>query len=207
MAGVVQMGVDAFWSQIQKLQALSTKLKSDLLADKAQLTALWSATKRDADAKRAAANQKLLAPLIHQNSTLRVRYQSLAAKFNEAVAAARASLERAGYRVPANLSGMGVAPLVVIGGAAVAALGTAFLIYQSVRVATDAQRTKVNALARAMADPTLTPEQRELALRALAETDTRPPGTDLFKDLAPVLGVIALLVLVPALLPPRRTAA
>lgn len=206
MAGIAQMGVDVFWNQIQKLQALSTKLKADLLADKAQLTALWSATKRDADTKRAAANQKLLAPLIHQNSTLRVRYQSLAAKFNEAVAAARATLERAGYRVPANLSGMGVAPLVVIGGVAVAALGTAFLIYQSVRTLTDAQRTKVNALARWMADPTLTPEQRERAFRELAETDTKPLGTDLFKDLTPVLAIIALVALLPMLLPPRRAA-
>jgi len=210
MAGVTEMLAGAFWNQIQKLQTLSTRLKADLADDKRELTALWSETKLDPNPARAALHQRLLSPRIHRNSELRIQYQGLAAKFNQAVESARAALARAGYTAPANLSGFGITPvLVTVGAVAGLALAAALAIYAAVRTATDAQRVATHALADIIHDPTATAAQKEIAARALATGATTPssilPGFDL-GALALPLALIAAIVIVPAMLPKRRAA-
>lgn len=206
MAGPIQMAADVFWAQIQNLETLSSRLKSDLAADRLKLMALYSVTRKDPNPKRAAANQALLQPQIHRNSVLRMRYAGLAAAFNKAVDAARGTLKRAGYAVPRNLDGLG-GPIYV-GALAVAAVATAFLIYQSIRTATDAQRRQTGIIERVINDPTLTPEQRIAELVGVKEAAAaaRPLFNFDLGQMVPILGLIALIAIGPSLLPRRGAA-
>jgi hypothetical protein len=195
MANVVQMGVDAFWAQLSKLETAAKRVRADLDADKAQLQAAYAATKTDPDPRRRTVSQAALQPLIHNNSVLRLRYRDLAAKFNQAMAGAAAALKSAGLTTPPQLGAVPVLVPVV----AVTALGVAFAIYQTVRLQTDAQRRATTAMLAIINDPNTTPEEKAIAAAALAKTaTTRPPN--LFGDLVPILGLVAVILLGPQLL-------
>lgn len=202
MANPAQMAMDEFWSQINKLESISGALKNDLEADRLKLMALWSATTRDPDRARAAQNQAALQPVIHNNSTLRLRYRDLAGAFNNALAFTRDAMVKAGYKPPTNLAGLGQVQLLVPA-VAVAALATAFLIYQSIRTATDAQRRATATLAKLVEDPTATPAERAAAVAALGKSAT---PTDLMGQIVPVLAILAAIVVLPSVLPKRRAA-
>lgn len=208
MANIVQMGVDAFWGQLQNLETGARNVLADLNADKAQLQAAYADSKRDPNPASRAASQAALQPLIHNNSVLRLRYRDLVAKYNEAVAAASSVLKSAGLTTPQ----LGAVPLLVlVPVAAVAALGVAFAILEAVRLQTEAQRKATNALLAILADPNATPDEKKSAAAALAKGAAKPPP-GLFPDLGqlvPILGLVAVIVLGPQLLSafaPRRAA-
>jgi hypothetical protein len=138
---------------------------------------------------------KALDPLVHRNSQLRLQYQSLVGKFKEAVAGASALLKKAGLTTP-TLSGLGVAPLVIVG-VALIALAAAFTLYETVRVATDAQRRSTAEMSRIIEDPNATPEQKKAALDALQKGAGMP---SIFGELTPILGIVAVIVIGPSLL-------
>lgn len=206
-SSVVQWTVDQLWSGLQQIANGFNSVAKDLNADKAQLTALWSATKSQ-PAATAAANQKLLTPLIHQNSVLRLSYlQPIRDKYNQALALAKDALAKAGYTVPGNLAGLGfvfaIAPVaaVTIVIAALALLATAIAL-------TSSQRTNTANVARVIGDATTTPEQKA-ALLAAMEKELKaqpPPGID-FGPIALAALAVAAIVIVPKLLPSRKAAA
>jgi hypothetical protein len=199
MANVVQMGVDAFWAQLQAVENRAKRVIADLNVDKARLQAAYTSTKNDPDTRRRAQNQAALQPLIHNNSVLRLRYRELVAKFNATVQAASDILKRAGLSTP-GLSGceqLGVAPL-VIGGVAVAGLAAMLLILKAIETATQSQRQRTDALIRCMEDPSLTPEARERCAAAL-RADT-PKGLLDLSGMVPALAIVALIVLGPQLM-------
>mgnify|MGYP001618152054 CR=1 FL=1 len=203
MANPIQVAMDTFWSQLQSLEARTGALKNDLEADRLKLMALWSSTKRDPNRDRAAQNQALLSPQIHNNSVLRLKYRGLVAAFNKVLGITRETLIQAGYQPPDNLAGLGVIAPFIVPTIAAAALATAFLIYQSIRTATDSQRRATAALAKLVEDPTASPAARAAAAAALGKS-AQPGG--LVQQLVPVLGILAALVFLPSLLPKRRPA-
>lgn len=205
MAGVVQMSVDAFWGQLQRLKDRCRAVQADLNIDKTTLTRLWSQTKTDPDPTRRAANQALLTPVIHNNSILRMRMVDVVAKFNAVVAAASGVLKKAGYTPPT----LQVVPAVVlVPVVAVTLLGVAIAAVAVVELATRGQRNMTAAIAQVMTDPHLTAAERE---RLLAEAQhaadaAKPPDPfgDLSKVLVPALGLVALIVVAPSLLSMTR---
>jgi hypothetical protein len=207
MAGPVQWTIDQLWSGLQQIRNGFNSVSADLKADQAQLTSLWSATKRDTNAARRAANQALLQPLIHQNSVLRLSYLApIKANYDGAVARASSLLKKAGYTTP-NLSGLGfvfeIAPAtaVVLVTVALAALAT-------VVVLTQAQRTNTSNVARILGDPSTTPEQKKALLEALNKANKSLPPPLIpnldFGAIAWGLAAVAAIVIVPKLLPARR---
>lgn len=208
MAGPVQWTIDQLWSGLQQIRNGFNTVSADLKADQAELTRLWSATKKDGNAVRRAANQALLKPQIHRNSVLRLSWLApVRDKYNQAVQLASNALRSAGYSTP-NLSGLGfvfaIAPAaaVVLVVAALAILGTVAMLTQS-------QRTNTANIARIIGDPSTTAEQKAALLRALKEANDSlppPPGLD-FGALAWGLAAVAAIVIVPKLLPARRAAA
>jgi len=211
MPDVVQWGIDEFWAQLQALNDAITGVHNDLNADKAQLTSLYSQASRDPNPVTRAASQALLQPLIHQNSVLRLSYlQPVKDKFNQAVQAASSVLRSAGYTTP-TLSGLGIVPLVPVIAVSlvVAALAAVVIVHDL----TQAQRTRTQAAAQAMAHAT-TP-QEILALteaqtaQQRADNQAHPPlGFD-FGSLVLPLGLVAAIVLLPSILkmlPKRSTA-
>lgn len=203
MAGVVQMGVNEFWAQLQKLRGLSKRVKADLDADRSELMQLWARTRSDPNRVRAAQNQKLLTPLTHQNSKLRLKYRDLTSMFNRAVEKARTALKAAGYTTP-GLSGLGVV-VAVAPVAAVVILLAAFAVYQTIAVLTGAQRSHTRAVAQVMTDPRTTPEEKIALAKAMEQENrtaaraTAPGGFD-FGQIVPILGLVALIILGPQLL-------
>lgn len=179
MASAVQWTVDQFYAQLQGLKDKIRQIESLLAADKARLTALYSAARTAKNAQRMAALQ----PLIHQNSTLRLTYLApIKAKFNEATTIASAALRRAGITAP-GLSGMGIVPAILVPAAAVAAVVVALSAVAIVFRLTQAQVTRTNALAAVFADTHTTPEQKlalakQLEAAANAERLANPPLFD-----------------------------
>jgi len=201
-AAAVQWSIDQLWTQLQKLQSLATRLKADLQANKAELTALWTQTTKDPDAKRRAANQALLRPLIHRNSELRLSYLApIVARFNTAVGLARDALVRAGYKVP-TLGGLGavfvIAPL-----AAVTIIVATLSLAAIAVVLTEAQRNRTATVRAIMQDRSTTPEQKLALLQAQtaevkaeekAAAKEKPAGFD-FGALVPLAAIVAVIVL------------
>jgi hypothetical protein len=165
LQGVTQLGVNEFWGLLQQLQSLGSHVKSDLSADRLQLMSLYNQARNDPDTARGGAAMKSLDPLVHNNSALRLKYQDLATKFNQAVNGASSLLKKAGLTTP-TLSGLGIAPVVIIG-VAVIALAAAFAIYETVRFGTDAQRRATTAMSALLADPNTTPAGFPIALVAV----------------------------------------
>lgn len=201
MSNVAQMTVDAFYSQLQSLSAKSRTVKAALEQNRLELMRLWNATRQDPDRQRAARHQAALRPLTHRNSVLRMRHRDLVTKFNAAVRAASSALTQVGIVAP-ELSGLGIAPaLVLVPVVAVAALASAWLIYQSVRTSTEAQRKATAALATVLSDPQLSDEDRRLAIAALAKkTAAEDKGLFDVSGLIPLAGIVALIILGPPLL-------
>lgn len=215
MAGnVVQWTVDQFWSQVQGLQAQITSVATSLQQDKLRLQSLYSTARAEAEPNRTH-DMAMLAPLIHQNSDLRMTYLApVKAKFNEGVNAARSLLKSAGY-TPSNLSGLGIVPaLVIVPAVAVAAIVVALAAVAIVNRLTQAQVNNTAAVAAAMADKTTTPQQKAdlingITKAAKAAKDANPPLFDPNALVMP-LALVALIVLGPQLmrlLPGRRATA
>lgn len=205
MADAVQWTIDQLWAGLQKIEDGFNSITASLAADKAQLTALWSQTKADASPSRAAANQALLQPLIHQNSVLRINYaQPLKDKYNQAVELASNALKSAGYSTP-TLSGMGdlvIAPL-----AAVTIVVAALALLATVIVLTQAQRQNTANVAKIIGDPSTTPAQKQALLDAInkANKSLPPPGGLDFGWIPWAIGGVLGIMLLPKLIPSRRS--
>jgi hypothetical protein len=197
-AGVAQLGVNQFWNGLQQLQNKGNSIKAGLSADRLQLMNLYTIARNDPDQARGAANMKALDPVIHQNSVLRMQYQDLVSKFNQAVNGASTLLKRAGLTTP-TLSGLGFEPVsdIVIVGVAILAAATAWGIATAVLAATSAQRARTAALAAMMSNPNLTPDQRAAAAKALAKD---LPKDNLFGDLTPLVAIAAIIYLGPSVM-------
>lgn len=199
-AAAVQWTVDQFYGQLRVLSNQIASASSALAADKAKLTALYSAAKKANNAKAMAA----LSPLIHNNSVLRLSYLApVKAKFNEATAAATAALKRAGV-TPPGLSGLALAPAILVPAVAVAAVVAALAAVAIVNRLTQAQIARTNALAGIMADTHTTPEQKlalaaQLEAQAKAERQANPPLFDPNAFVMP-LALVAAVVLGPQLI-------
>lgn len=195
---VVQWTVDQLWSGLRKFQAGLTSLRADLLADKAQLTELWSRTKADPDVKRREANQKLLAPQIHNNSVLRMTYLGpLTERFNQAAEAGRKALAAAGYTTP-SLSGLGVV-VAIAPAAAVAVVVTALALLATAMTLTAAQRKHTGMLATLLADPSTTAKEKQALLEELEKVQENAPKGFNLNDLGPILVGVGVLMVLPTL--------
>jgi hypothetical protein len=215
MAGPVQWTVTEFWKQLQNVQNQIKAVDAKLQADKATLTALYSAARKQLD-PAGAHDRAYLEPLIHQNSVLRMSYLApVKSKFNAAVAAASSALRGAGYTTP-NLSGLGIAPAVIIVPAvAVAALGIAGAAVLVVYRLTEAQINRTATARAIFSDTRTTPEQKlqlagEFQKEMETEKKTAPPPAFDTGWIVPAAALIALVVLGPQLLRafgPRRAEA
>lgn len=190
--GVAQMGVNEFWGWLQDLSNKGAQLKAQLSTDRNQLMAAYTAARNDPDKVKGAAHMKALDPLVHNNSTLRLRYRDLAGKFKEAVDAASSMLQRAGLTTP-TLTGLGVAPLIILG-IAIAAAAAAWGIYESVALATQAQRQATTALLAILSDPNASPEAKLAAANALAKKAAEGNPFDLSQVTPILIGVLAIMV-------------
>lgn len=193
--GIAQMGVNEFWAGLQQLQTFGNQVKADLTADRTQLMNLYTQARNDSDPVRGAANMKALDPIVNNNSVLRLKYQDLAAKFNEAVNGASALLKQAGLSTP-TLSGLGIIPAgIIILGVALAAAAAAWAIYASLAVATAAQRTATSSLADIINHPqNYTPAQVKAAADALAKNAKAANPFDLSNVTPILIGVLAIMV-------------
>lgn len=202
MANVVQMGVDAFWRSLQDLEAKAHAEKARLEADRLRLQHAYTATRQEANAVRARDHRAMLDPLIHANSENRLRYSSLVLAFNRAVNGAAGALRSMGLAAP-NLSGLSGPEVILVPVVAVAALGTAWAIYATVHEQNASQGRLIDAALNVMNNPNSTPEERQQAVGVIAnESKKKPPGSDPLglSNLVPVLGLLALIVVVPPLL-------
>jgi hypothetical protein len=190
--GVAQMGVNEFWGWLQALSTNAKKVKADLDADRSQLMMLYSDARNDTDKARGAAHMKALDPLVHNNSALRLRYLDLVAKFKGVVNGVASALKAAGLSTP-ELSGLGVAPAVIAIGLIVAA-AAAWGVYETVAVATAAQRKATNALANILADPSASDQEKLVAAQALAKQAAQSNPFDLGKLTPILIGVLAIMV-------------
>ncbi len=195
MANVIQWTVNQFWGQLQNLAAGIRRQKAELAANRLALMALWSATQADTNAARRAENQRLLSPLISRNSALRVMVADLERRFTSAAAAGSAALQSAGYSTP----GLGLAPLVVPA-AAIAIVVTALAILATVAYMTEAQRRHTQTVAEVIQSNAPAAEKLALLKQIEATNRTAPQSGDLFGSLAPILGLVAVILLGPPLL-------
>jgi hypothetical protein len=204
--GVAQMGVNEFWSWLQELSNKGAQLKADLSADRLQLMNLYTEARNDPDKARGAAHMKALDPVINNNSKLRLQYQDLATKFNDAVNGASALLKKAGLSTP-TLSDLGIAPIIILG-VALAAAATAWGIYEAVRAATDAQRRATAGLANILSDPNATPAEKLAAAQGLSRQAAQGNPFDLGKVTPILIGVLLIMVAptVLSMIPKRRAA-
>jgi hypothetical protein len=210
MANIVQWSIDQFWAQLQTLARKIRDVEESLAADKLELQRAYTATKSDPDAARGAANRKLLDPLIHRNSQLRLSYLApIKSRFNEAQALAAKALRAAGFPVT---TGLGLA-VVVAPVAAVTIVVAAISAVGVVSYLTEAQRIRTRALSASLAKAKTADEVVAIldatARELKAEGDANPPlGLDLGM-LVPALAIVALLVFAPTikgLIPSRRAA-
>ncbi len=204
MANAVQWTINQLYGGLQQIANGFKAVSADLDADKAQLTSLWSSTKADTNKARAANNQKLLAPLIHQNSVLRLSYLApIRSKYNQAVQLASDALKKAGYTTP-GLSGLGFV-IAIAPATAVVLVVAALALLATVVVLTESQRGNTANVARIIGDANATPAQKQALLKALQD-ELKAAGID-FGPLAWVAVAVAAAMIVPKLLPARRAAA
>lgn len=210
MAGAVQWTIDKFWAQLQNLQTQIKQVDAALQADKVRLGSLYSAVRARYDPSA----DQFIAPLIHQNTVLRLTYlKPIKDKFNQAVAAASKLLKSAGYSTP-QLGGLGVVPVVPVVAATlvVGALAAVAIVNRL----TESQILRTKAMVAIYGDPSTTPEQklalsRQMESQIREENKTPPPGGGFNLDsLVPLAGIVALIVLGPQILrmlPGRRATA
>lgn len=202
---VAQWTVAQFWNQAQSLKSGIDGVEARLNANKADLQAIYTQMRINMDPSRDA----FVAPLIHQNTVLRISYLApIKAKYNEAVTAAKNVLAAAGYGYMApyggGLAGLGLGPLVVPI-VAVSAVLVGLTAYAIVYRLTEAQIIRTNTVKAIMTNPSTTMEQKAAQMKLLQDEiktegqNTPPPlGFDV-KALVPVLGLVALIVLGPSL--------
>lgn len=209
MAGAVQWTIDQFYSQLQALSSQIDAAAAELDADKQQLGATYAAMQAQNDPYRDA----FVAPLIHENTVLRLDYLGpVRDKFNQAVTATSGLLQDAGYTTP-GLSGLGILPA-VIPAAAIAAVVVALAAVAVVAMLTQNQRARTAALIAGLADPTKSAADKQALADALTQDSkndraANPPLFDPSSFVAPLL-IIAAIVLAPTLLRtfgPRRALA
>jgi hypothetical protein len=201
MADAVQWSIDEFWSQLQNLQDQITQADDALNSDKATLQSIYSTMRQNMDPTRDA----FVAPLIHQNTVLRMNYLApIKSKFNSIVGQMSSALTQAGYTTP-QLSGLGVAPLIV-GAAIVAAVVLALAAVAIVWRMTQDQVTRTNAIASMYQDPNTTAAQKialgqQMTADIVAQNKATPPplGFD-FGAIMPILAVVAVIVLGPEIM-------
>lgn len=205
MAGAIQWTVTEFWKQLQNVENQIKRADAALQANKATLTALYSAAKKQYE-PAGSHDRAYLEPLIHQNSVLRLKYLApVKSKFNEAVGAASAALRGAGYSTP-SLSGLGVAPaLVIVPAVAAAALGVAIAAVAVVNRLTQTQVDRTAAARAIFSDNSTTPEQKirladSLKAEMKAEQDAAPPPIFDTSWIVPAAAIVALIILGPTLL-------
>jgi hypothetical protein len=211
MANPIQWSVDTLYNEIGKLEAEGRNEIAALNDQKARL--------QDAYTRARTANDQpmmtFLQPLIHRNSSLRIKAKEFAARFNELVGKASGFLKHAGLTVPATITGMGIAPALVIVPAAVVAVGLICwgILHEmnSGRIAIDnALQTQGPELLKIIQDPAAPPDQKAAASAAykklLGEAGAQD---DWVKQLTPILGLVALIVIAPSvlkMLPGKRAA-
>lgn len=221
-----EMTVGVFWSRLQDLES---KLRADqavLDSDRLRLQRAYSAARNDPDAERSARRRAALAPAIHRNSKDRLDHREVLAKYNKAAAAARDDLAKIGVRVP-TLSGLGVAPVVIVGVVAVTLLGAAFAAWAinhdnilSHQSDTDALIAQDRAAASIVTSPNATADQKSQALaimksgqKTLDKAVSTPKPADPFgianalQALVPVLGLVAIIAIAPKLITPSKATA
>jgi len=201
MANPAQWTVDEFYRALQAVQNQITAADRALAADKSRLATMYDAARRNMDPARDA----YLAPLIHQNTVLRLSYlKPVKDDFRKAVNAASGALRSVGLTAP-TLSGIGVLPAAVVvpvaAGVFLAACITAIVVVNRL---TAAQINRTAAMAAIFSSSSTTPAQK-LALAAQlqgaidADRKASPPPFDPAAFVLP-LGIIAAIVLGPKLL-------
>jgi hypothetical protein len=118
MSSVAQWSADQFWKQIQWVAAQGRTQKARLDQQKLDLQNAYSAARSAGDQSKMDA----LVPLIHQNSTLRLRWNDLRTGFNDVVSRARDFLASHGINEPPTLAGLGQLEAVIVPALWVAAL-------------------------------------------------------------------------------------
>jgi hypothetical protein len=211
MANIAQMAVNEFWASLKSLESVAKVEGAALEANRLKLIGASSAARKDPVKARSAQRQAALAPLIHRNSELRMQYRDLVGRFNSAVKSAAGVIRKVGLAAPDTLSGLGIAPAVILVPiVAVAALGTAWAIAYSIQESRRNLDKATDLAIRVAGDPSATPEQRAAAMKILAnakETAPKGPlGLDLESLTVPLL-IVAAILLVPKMLPARRAAA
>lgn len=218
MPNPVQWTVDAFYGELKKLDAAG---RSEILALNEQKLRLQDSY----TLARNAGNKNVmdaLKPLISKNSQMRLAAADYKAKFNSLVNSVSGLLRKAGISVPPTLSGLGVAPaLIIIPAAVVVSLGICWgIVYRmtagrtAVDHALESNLPTLLAIARDMSRP---PAERKAAMdsanKLMDNVDNAGKGdgvSDMLGQLTPILGLVALIVVAPSLLrllPGRREAA
>ena len=210
MANVVQLTVDAFMQQAQAIKDQLDQTTADLTADAATLGQLYQTAQANMDPYRDA----FIAPAIHQNTVLRIQYLKPAkTMYVNAVNSAAGVLRSAGLTAP-NLSGLGIAPAILVPLAAVTLLAACAAAAYVVQRLTQAQINNTSTLQGVMANANLTPDQKLAQVNALnanmdAQRKANPPPFDVSQLVLP-LAIVAAIVIAPSLLrllPQRKGAA
>jgi hypothetical protein len=204
VANVVQMTVDAFHRELDKLETAARAEAQGLEAQKLALQNAYSAARTSGSV----ATRRFLEPLIHRNSQLRLRYRDAVAKFNALVNGARSLLAKVGVKVPDELTqGLGVAPALLIAIPATLAilLAGAWAVIREVnsgrRAVDEALKSEGPRLLAIANDPTRTPEERAQALSAYTTIIKKAnQGGFNFGDLTPILLAVGAIVLLPPIL-------
>jgi hypothetical protein len=118
MAGVTEWTADAFWAHLQWVARQGREQKARLEAQRLDLQHSYTAARNSRDDEK----MEALKPLIHQNSTMRVRWNELRDQFNDLSERARSFLAEHGITESPALAGMGLLPAVVVPALWVAAL-------------------------------------------------------------------------------------
>jgi hypothetical protein len=104
---VAQWTADQFWKQVQWVASQGRTQKARLDQQKLELQSAFSAARRAGDEAKMAALQ----PLIHRNSELRLRWNTMRGQFNDVVEQARGWLASYGISEPPTLA---VLPALVV---------------------------------------------------------------------------------------------
>lgn len=210
MANPVQWTVDQFYAELKKLDTAGRQAIANLNAQKLRLQEQYTVARNASDAAR----MEFLKPLISRNSALRINANEYKAKFNDLVNKASSLIRGAGLVTPPNL---GIVPVIVgalVPAAWILGIIAAWAIVNKLTSGRDAIDHALGsngpALIEIANDPNRTAEERKAALDALAKLyEKAGASNDWIKDLTPVLGIVALIVLAPSimkLIPSRRSA-
>lgn len=201
MAGPVQWSIDQLYGALQSLYTRIQGVDAALNADKAELTRIYAAAKLQYEPARTH-DLAMITPLIHRNSQLRLSYlKPIKDKYAQAVNIASQALRSAGYTTP-GLSGMG-AVFAIAPAAAVTLVLVAVLAIAALELLTRSQRDRTTTMRELYADPNTTPAQK-LALAQVMDKQMKdepgPLGLGSFDWVVPALGIVAVIILAPALL-------